>query len=101
VEAGGFQFASDIAKRAPRIVAESQHIAGNQPIDIEHPETDGFHVERANRERKRGALVEKCVARLAFWLSLYFRYQGLQVIVGGLSVIDSSHILSARVDLKW
>ena len=65
VEAGGLELSPNVAERSARRVADGQTAPGNQPIDVEHPEPDGFHMERPDGNAERRAFPEERLTRCA------------------------------------
>jgi hypothetical protein len=98
MEPGGFEFGSHISKRLARTVTERNGVSANHPVDVERPETNRFHMKRANRLAQRVTLRQERRARRILLLCLYLSDQHLQTIVGSLSVIGSGHKKQAQVN---
>jgi hypothetical protein len=92
MKAGCFQLSTHIAERAAGTLTEREGAAADQSIDVEHPESDRFHVKRSYGDAERFAFLEEGVAYRAGRLRLDVGHQRFQVIVGSLSVIDSRHV---------
>ena len=93
MESRRLQLGSNVRKRAPGALTESNRASTNQPIDVECPEPNTFHVKRADGVAERGAFLEKRLAYCTLWLCLDLGHQRLQAILSSLSVIDSGHIV--------
>jgi len=92
VEPGCFELCSDISKCLTRTIAERNGVLANHPIDVERPETNALHMERANRVAERVTLGKKRVARRTMLLCFYLSDQHLQTVVGSFSVIGCGHM---------
>jgi len=97
VKAGRFQLSTHIAERASGALSEREGAAADQSIDVEHPESDRFHVKRSYGNAERLAFLEEGVAYRTRRLRLDVGHQRLQMIVCSLSVIDSGH----SFNLAW
>ncbi len=91
VKAGRFQLSTHVAERAAGALSEREGAAADQSIDVEHPESNRFHVKRSYGDAERFAFLEEGVAYRARRLRLDVGHQRLQMIVCSFSMIDGGH----------
>ena len=87
VEPGCFELMAHVGERRLRLIGERHSAATDESIDVEHTETNAFHVKCSNRELERLALVEHGVAPGALRLALEARYEALKALFGSFSMV--------------
>ena len=96
VESRRLELGAYFGKGLASAVRYRQTTASDLAIDVEHPEAYGFHVKGANGDTEGRTFFEKGVSSATLWLGLHFCHQRLQIVLGGLPVIDTCHISSRR-----
>jgi hypothetical protein len=91
MEPGRFELLSHLSERDARVVCKRHGSAIDHAIDVEHPEPDALHVERADRDAQRRAFLEETVARRAGRLCRDARDQRFEAFFGCFSRIGGHH----------
>ena len=91
VEPGLLELPPHLFERLPRLVGKRHASASNHAIDVEHPEADALHMERANRDLERRAFVEETISRRALRLRRHARDEGVEAVLGCFSGISRCH----------
>src|SRR3954447_11422863 len=87
VEARSLEMLAHLGEGGARLVAQREAAAGQGAIDVEHAEPDGFHVERADRDRERGTFLKKRVPFGRGRLGRHPRAELLQACFRGFPMI--------------
>src|SRR6476620_2681753 len=91
MESSSFELRAHVGEGCTGVVSQGQAAPGNHAIDIEHPKSDGLHVNRSDRDGQRRAFPDKRSTRRAWRQRLYLSDDDLQVVVGGFAIIGRPH----------
>jgi hypothetical protein len=85
METGRLELAAGVGERGP--LPWHTWSLREEPIDVEHPEADAFHVKGADGDDERFALGDQSVSAHLGRAGLEEGNQGVDVVLGGLAVI--------------